>query len=264
MYSLDSLEGRNLFSVGININDTSTRAMTLAIPVLKSMHITDIRLYNTINFNNKSLSGTLKRAIEYHNRGFRVALTINNSKANSVQITNWLSWAMRTPLRDSIDYWQIGNEPDHKRFWSGSLQSYVNSFLKPSYKVLHRFGEKVISAGPSWNPKDIRTMVKYGLLSNCDYVGYHPYSTSLSLMNNRILEVKRYIGGKPLVASEWNVRGISNKANWAKAVKQFRPSIESQFAINYYYATFVSSTMAGPAGILTKNGARTIFSQSLI
>lgn len=264
MYSLDSLENRTFFSVGVNINDATTRAMQVAVPALKSMHISDVRLYYTANFSRKSLSGTLQRAIDYHNKGFHVELTVENSKANASQVSSWFSWAMKTPLKNAVDYWQIGNEPDHKKFWNGSLQSYVYSFLKPAYKVLHASGEKVVSAGPSWNPQDIKTMVKFGLLKNCDYVGYHPYSTSLSLMKNRIAEVKKYVNGKPLFATEWNVRGISNKTNWAKAVKLFKPVIEKEFAKNYYYATFVSNTMAGPAGILTKSGSKTIFSNSLI
>ncbi|MBC7783735.1 MAG: hypothetical protein H7144_07835 [Burkholderiales bacterium] len=273
---LEQMEPRQLMasstlSMGININDASTRMTKLAIPQLKALGVKSVRVWiNPGSFNKRINNPVMLRAAAYKKAGFDVMAEVaapNGSVTNPAAVKAWFKWAVSKPAwKNAIDRWQIGNEPDHKADWRGSMSQYVNLFLKPAAEALHAAGEKVVSAGPSWNPQDVSSMIKAGMLNHVDYVGYHPYSNSVKLATQRIAELKAVVGGrKPLVASEWNIRGLEgNKSAWANAVKAIFPTIRGNFAFNYYFGLIQKkSTKAGPGGVLTSGGGKTQFYQAL-
>ena len=84
-------------------------------------------------------------------------------------------------MRKAVDRWEIGNEVDSANYFKGTLKQYVSNFLKPASDELHVAGEKVVSAGVSWNPEDVKEMIGYGMLDMVDYVGFHPYARGVKL-----------------------------------------------------------------------------------
>jgi len=264
---IEELENRQLYSathadIGINVNDASTTAFQKAVPVMKQMGITSVRLWVGVTWTKHTFTGVMQRAIDYHNAGFDVMVVVNsNSTAvpNSNDVKGWFQWAMtNSSLKSAVDRWEIGNEVDQKSYFSGSLQQYMDSTLKPAYSVLHGAGEKVVSAGVSWNPEDIKTMIGYGLLNTTDYIGFHPYANGVSTQKQHIQQLEDIVDGrKPLVASEWNVRGYeNNKSAWAQAVEDAYTQVRDGFAFNYYFCLFVQNTPAGPGAIMNADGSK--------
>jgi hypothetical protein len=264
---IDTLEDRKLMAaangaIGINVNDASSSFMNTAVPVMKKMGVTSVRLWYTADFNSKYFGGTLQRAIDYSNKGFDVMVIVQpkDGKVYAPEtVKSWFNWAAgNTSLKNAVDRWEVGNEPDHDQYWKGSLSSYVTQLLKPAYEALKSKGETVVSAGPSWDSRDVGEMINAGMLNYTDMVGYHPYAKGVSLVKQRISEINSVVRGrKPIVASEWNVRGFESgsKTDWANAVKQVYPSIKGGFAYNYYFALKTQNSMAGPAGILRSDGS---------
>jgi hypothetical protein len=268
--AIEQLEDRQLmsasFKIGIGVNDASSSFMNAASGKLKGLGVQTVRLWYSTDFNSKSINGVLQRAIDYGNKGFDVMLEVapkGGKQYSSSAITSWFNWAMgQSSLKNAVDRWEIGNEPDHSQYWQGSLSQYVNNLLKPSYNVLHAHGEQVVSAGPSWDPGDVQEMINAGMLNVTDYVGFHPYASGVSGVESSLSKIKSVVQGrKPLVASEWNVRGLEGNASaWSSAVKQVYADVANTFAINYYYAATKSSTPAGPGGIMYSDGsANTLF-----
>ncbi len=269
---IENLEGRTLlaasFDLGININDASSATMNKAIPKLKALGVKSVRIWIGTDFKSKSWEGPMQRCVDYAKAGFDVMAAVvpkNGVVPSTANVTSWFQWAMGTALKGAVDRWQVGNEPDHDQYWRGSPVSYVTALLKPASAVLKAQGEAVVSAGPSWNPKDVQNMIDAGMLGMVDYVGYHPYATQ-GLYKTRLADIQKVVAGrKPLLASEWNIRGLEgNKTSWANAVKEAYPYIKGTFAINYYFALVEkSSTRAGPAGLITSSGGTTQFYNAL-
>lgn len=267
---IENLEQRRLlaavYDLGVNINDGTSNVKNKAIPVLKDIGAKSVRVWFSPNFKSKSWEGPLQRALDYGNAGFDVMMIIstpNGNVTNASDVKSWFQWATsNSSLKNAVDRWQVGNEVDSDHYWKGSLSSYVSNFLKPASEVLRSKGEKVVSASVSWNPQDVKEMINHGMLNYVDYVGYHPYANSINLIKQRISEVKSIVGGrKPLVASEWNVRGYeNNKTEWAKQVREAAPIVRDNFAYNYYFAVVnTTRTKAGPAGIMNYYGSKTDF-----
>jgi len=263
--ALEQLEDRKLFSasfaIGIGVNDGSSSFMNAASGKLKSLGVQTVRLYMSTDFSSHPTSGVVQRAIDYSNRGFDVMLCVvpqNGNVYSPDKVSSWFQWAMgQSSLKNAVDRWEIGNEPDHSQYWKGSMGQYVTQLLKPAYEVLHANGEQVVSAGPSWDSQDVQDMINNGLLDYTDYIGYHPYANGVKLVETRLSQIKAVVQGrKPLVASEWNVRGLEgNPSAWAAADQQIYKDIADTFAINYYYAAEKVNSPAGPAGLMYSNGA---------
>ena len=262
---LEQLESRKLqaanHEVGINVNDNSDGSTERALPALKALGVTSVRLwYSVRDWQSEKISGGLLRAIEYHDAGYDVTLTIaigDKQVPSTGDVHDWFSWAANDKaLKKAVDRWEIGNEVDSPNYFKGSLKQYVSNFLKPASDELHDAGEKVISAGFSWNPQDVKEIIGYGALDMVDYVGFHPYGKGVRLQKQRIEELQDIVGDrKPLVATEWNVRGYENdKPAWAASIDDSYRQVHAGFDLDYYYCLFTADTMAGPAGLIKKTG----------
>lgn len=262
---LEPLEDRKYRSgsqeIGINVNDSSSRAYAESLPVLKAVGVTSVRLWYGIDqWSDRKIESGLARAIDYHNQGYDVTVTIaidDKQVPNPTEVKNWFAWAANNEqLKRAIDRWQVGNEVDSPNYFKGSLKQYVNNFLKPAAAELHKEGEKVISGSVSWNPEDVREMIGYGMLDHVDYVGYHPYAKGVALQKQRIGEIHDVVDGrKPIIATEWNVRGFENdKTRWAAALNDAYGQVRSGFEIDYYFCLFLADTPAGPAGLMSNKG----------
>ncbi|MGN6626085.1 MAG: hypothetical protein ACTHLN_05650, partial [Tepidisphaeraceae bacterium] len=238
----------------------------------------------------------MQRAFQLHDAGFSVLMVLQNNTGTPPTsdqqvrgLVDYLMTAKQTPdgtrdLADVIDYWEIGNEPDSASYWqpsgvnkSNGLKAYVDNFLIPAAQELHSYlptPEKVVSAGVSYSPNDLRTVLTelntQNAMSLVDYVGFHPYGTydprnaniPNTIQTNTQLAVQYASAyGKQLFATEWSVRGFgntgANDATWAQAIDdEYKNVILPNYAIAYYF-TLVNnwagrggSTSARPGGLL--------------
>lgn len=266
--AFEPLEDRKLFAsayaLGINANKIDKSTYDSVVQMLRDTGTKTVRVwYGFSSYDTRTEAGIFKYIRKFKNDGFDVMLAvvpqngINPSSADKVKgLFNWLMTGAN--LRNYVDRWEVGNEPDRDDYWKGTPTSYVEKLLKPAAEVLRSYGEKVVSAGPSWNPEHVKQMVQAGMLDYVDYVGYHPYRNTVEDLKTRIAQVKSYANGKPLIASEWNIRGreSSSKSYWAEGVADFWPIIRDNFFAAYYYAAIVSGTMAGPAGLIYTSGSK--------
>ena len=107
----------------------------------------------------------------------------------------------------------------------------------------------------------VKTLVSAGYLNYCDYAGFHPYGPSPQDVLTRAAGAKAAYQGKPLIFTEWNVRGSEgNPTQWAAEVDQARKLIAPIAEIACYFPFTLGSTMAGKGGLVTSSyGARNPF-----
>ncbi len=264
------------YELGVCINNNDLAMNAKAIPQLKALGVNAVRVWiSNSRFTSRWVHPAFAVAKLYKDAGFRVIAEVTAPGGNitvPTEVKGWFQWALSNPVfKSSIDAWEIGNETEYAEYWKGTPKQYVDLFLKPASEVLRPAGEAVISAGPSWDSQRVKQFIDYGILNMVDAIGYHPYANSVSLMKQRIKEIKAVVNGrKPIVASEWSVRGYSantivngvknwyatNITSWANATKEIFPSIKANFADNYYFGVFkTNKTMAGPGGLLNEGSA---------
>ena len=262
---VDALEPRQMFAAsgtdhGINVNNINASNYAPVVKMLRDTGTQNIRLwYGPRSWGERGDPWIMQYVRKFAKDGFDITLTVAAPKGavgSSAQVTGLFQHLVSLPgIKSAVDRWQVGNEPDHAQYWRGSLPQYVNSFLAPASSVLRGAGEPVISAGPSWNPDDIKTMVNAGMLKYCDYVGYHPYRSTVADLKLRLSQVKALVGSKPLVASEWNIRGRTGDASWAAGIREFWPVIKANFQSAYFFCAVRNESLAGKSGVLTASGA---------
>ena len=260
--ALENLETRRLYSgLGINANQVNATNYGPMVEMLRASGTTDVRLwYGFTTYQERSLSNIAKYADKFHHDGFNVTLVVSprNGRHGTYDETQGLiTYLVGTELKDSVDQWEIGNEPGSQNYWRGNVANYTTDFLIPAAKVLQAAGETVISGAPAWNPEEVQTMVDNGMLKYVDYVGFHPYSHNIGQLKSKIARLREIVGDKPLAGTEWNMRGHENdssKDDWASDVEAMAPVIRQNFAISHYFAATVQDSMAGPAGVITLSG----------
>ena len=242
------------------------------------------------------LPTVMTRAFQLKRMGFTVLAVVSpndteapESAAAAKGFIRHLMDATETPdskqtLKDVVDAWEIGNEVDSPTYWKPSaankvagLKNYVDSWLIPASEELHSGPrdqwEKVVSAGVSYNPNDLKTILDeltaQGAKDAIDYAGFHPYgvwtSTNHEITTNSE-KAKRFADafGTKLIATEWNIRGLgnagANNAAWAVAMDQaYREAILPNFDTAYYFALVNNwaarggATSARPGGLLKHN-----------
>lgn len=255
----EELEGRRLMSsslaYGINTNSITASNYPNVVKMLRDTGTKTVRAWISISSFSKKETGVFKYIRKFKADGFDVMATVAFHKAHgdSETIRDYFNW-IGEDLGGSVDRFQVGNEIDKDY---GNLTGYVTDVLRPAAAGLHSAGEKVVSGAVSWNPDDVHKMVNAGMLNYVDFVGYHPYRHSVNELKSAISEIKSFIGGKPLVASEWNVRGHEgNSGEWQSAIKEYWPTIRDNFYAAYYFAAIKINSMAGPSGVITSSGSQ--------
>ncbi len=273
--SFEPVEGRRLmaasYELGMNINNNYSYIVDPGVDVMKDLGVKSVRVWVGVSdFNRHVIDSGLKRAIEYSAAGFDVMAIVNPENGRiptASAVAGWFDWATsNSAIKKAVDRWEVGNEVDSYHYWRGTIKQYVTGFLAPAANAIHSNGGVVVSAGPSWNPEDVKEMIDYGMLKYADYVGFHPYANGVSLLKQRIARLNEIVDGrKPIAATEWNIRGYeSNKTAWASAVKDAFPIIKNSFDLNYYFALLnTTATKAGPGGIMNSNGTKTGFYSAL-
>lgn len=240
-----------------------------------------------------SIGLVMKRAFRLHDEGMSVMLLVNDRQADAPEsaeaVRGFFRHMMDSPeyvggsrtLKEVVDYWEIGNEVDSAAYWQPSasgkelgIQRYVKEYLIPAANELKTgANETVVSAGVSWNPADLETLLAAmktaGMLNLVDYAGYHPCGSCDPTVSsvNQVAErtaAAMVVGrkyGKELVATEWSIRGFgntgANDAKWAAALEEvYRDTILPNYHVAYYFALINNwaarggTTSARPGGLL--------------
>jgi len=253
----------------------------------------------------------MKRAFELKQKGFKVILTVSikdpRAPETTQSVTDMFQFLMDSrrnedgtgmKLKDAVDAWEVNQEVDIAGNWNpggvdraDNLRQYVNLELIPAAAALHagddvKNWEKIISSSVSFRPDDLRAILTEAQAQNAlhhiDYAGYHPYGRYIPSEN--INELKTRVDGavavakefgKPLAATEWNVRGYptdgSRNEEWAQAIDYaYRNLIAPNFGIAVYYtlandfAGRGGRTSARPAGLLKHDTTLVVTPQSSI
>ncbi len=204
---------------------------------------------------NRGGDAQLQEAAQYKAAGFNVIMDVNAPEVPSFsEAEGFFNYLKNKPgALSSVSIWEIGNEPDRPPFWHGTASQYVNNVLKAAWTVLHPAGAKILGAGPSWSPDYAQTMVNAGYLKYVDYAGMHPYGDSVQQVIERAEGAAKVYAGKPMILSEWNVRGATSTSQWISELNQIAPQLKKIANEAIYFSLNKGTTMAGAAGLITSS-----------
>jgi hypothetical protein len=227
---------------------------------LNDMGIKNVRLWYNVDWTATSINKWYAdRAAAYKSMGFKVMMVVINERPTDYNTAKsfYTRLANDAGLRNSVDFWQIGNEPNMPQFWSGSASSYVNTSLKPAFEALKARGETVVGAGPSWDVAYAKTLQAAGYSKYCDYAAFHPYADDAANIIQRASGAKAAFGGKPIMFTEWNVTGQSgNTTRWISELNKAAAGLAKVGALSYYFGMEVSNTHVGQGGLMKTDGSR--------
>lgn len=241
---------------GVNIGFDSPSQVSKVIPILKDLHVGSVRMWWGMNsWGNRSGNWALQEAKMLSDAGLKVLMNVGVADVPSYnEAAAFFSYVKNKPGASAVDIWEIGNEPNQKSFWKGTASQYVNNVLKAAWDVLHPAGFKIAGAGPTWDVGYAQILKDAGYLKYVDYANFHPYGPSPEDVRARAAGAKAVFAGKPIIFSEWNVRGNEgNPAAWAKEVDQARKLIAPIADIAFYFPFKLGSTMAGKGGLVTSS-----------
>ena len=241
---------------GVSLNGSESPGML--IPILRTLHVKTVRLFfGMLTWNNRGGDASIQQAAQYKAAGFQVIMNVNAPEVPSYsEASAFFNYIKNKPgALGAVDIWEIGNEPDRPPFWQGTPQEYVNNVLKAAWDVLHPAGAKILGAGPSWDPNFAQTMVDAGYLNYVDYAGMHPYGNSVAEVIDRATRAAKVYAGKPMILSEWNVRGATSQSQWISELNQIAPTLKSVAYEAIYFGLVKSGSLAGPAGLINPDGS---------
>lgn len=228
----------------------------VAIPALKSLEMKTVRLwYDVKDWNDAPDRKFLKYFKEHHQAGFTViAIFDTPSVPEEGQVKAFFERMTADSMAmQSIDFWELGNEPE-RGFFPGTLDQFVNGFMKPAYEVISAAGKPVIGGGASYNIDLAKQLHDLDYENYCDYVGFHPYGASGAQIVERAVGAKAIFGGKPLVVTEWNVQFQNDPDAWAEQVRLAAIGLAEVSYMNFYFAMASNDTHVGEGGIIAPDG----------
>lgn len=228
----------------------------VAIPVLKKLGMKTVRLWYAVkSWDDAPDYEFLDYFKAHHDAGFATVVIFSTpSVPTGRQVYNFFARMVDDPVaRASIDYWEIGNEPEHG-FFPGTLKEYVQDVLAPAYEVLHLANKPVVGAAPTWNVDVAKELESYGYSDYCDYSNFHPYGSDAQQVIDRATQAKAIFGDKPLIISEWNIQFQSDPQEWARQVKLASVGLAQISFMSFYFALSVSDVHVGRGGIVNPDG----------
>ncbi len=228
---------------------------------LRTLGVNAVRIWGDVEWNKLVNRNFMDAARAYHNLGFHVTLLITDDKVPSYDTARaYFSFAVNQPgMMQSVDRWEIVNEPNFSSYWTGTYTQYVQNVLKPAYEVLHANGELVVGAAAGVFTDVAQSLKDAGYLNYVDFANYHPYGIDANEQIARIGEVKRIFAGKPLTLTEWNLMPYTaTYEKWTAELNKVRTyvtrNVDSAF---YYHLTFTADWASSAALFRTDAGGYT-------
>jgi len=155
-----------------------------------------------------------------------------------------------------VKAWEIWNEPDIKRFWTGSPEEYVR-LLQAAHKVIKKIDPsvKVVSAGLDGRGEDyVKKLLKLNFQQYCDAIGFHPYAKNSEKVLQRVAKFNKILNKhgvkKPLWITEvgWHSGGVQRdrwmevkeEANKATLMTQTFNNLQGYIDAIFWYNAFDS------------------------
>jgi hypothetical protein len=225
-----------------------------AIPLLKELGVKNVKLWYAANDGYDALptAAAIDTITAYKDAGFSTTVTVGLKTVGTyAEAKTFFERLAAAPgATDAVDFWEIGNEPNHPRFWNGTANEFVQNLLRPAYEVLSPLGEPVIGGGATWDVGYCAQLQSLGYSNYCDYAGFHPYANTAAEAIERAVGAKAAFGGKPMIITEWNISGNpSNLKAWANEVRQVPEGLAKVSYLNFYFSLQVSISQTGPAGV---------------
>lgn len=235
---------------GINVN--TSQDASKVIPVLRSLNVKGVRLFLGMKtWNHRGNGQDFLQAKKYRDAGFKVMMQVGTPDVPSEsQAVGLFKWMKSKTGFSSVNMFQIGNEPNHYKSFHGSLQDYIK-VLKIAWSELHPTGAKIVGAGPTYDVEACKKLKALGYLNYVDYAAFHPYGNSANQVIERLQGARSVFSAKPLVVSEWNIRGQKTYDAWANEIAKARKDMNKWCNASYYFCLVKCNTMAGPAGVIT-------------
>jgi hypothetical protein len=270
-------DGGTLAMLGIG-GPTGSGQITQALADFKSTNAKSVRVWLSIatsstggwNTTSPVEASSVAAIKTYKQNGFLMvaALVPENGIAptDASQVNAVIDYVMTTSgLKDVVDIWELGNEPDHATYWASTdIADYTKKYLIPAGKRIHQmYGKKTANAPPSWNWQDVKTMFTTEdpdapgtyAVSYVDYANLHFYGSSMSDISDKLDSFATYAKTvqKPTMATEWSMNNPGNDADWAAAIKGMWPLVQTHLNIAHYYTYMQTNTDHGEDGIVDTN-----------
>jgi hypothetical protein len=226
---------------------------------MRALGIKAVRVTMSVDWSQDGSAGWYaQRAIKFHNAGFKVVLCVmqKNATSYSTAKTFFSKLANNSTLRNAVDYWEIGNEPNIGQFWTGSQSQFIQSMMKPAYESLKAVGETVVGGSVSWDANYCKQLQALGYGNYCDIAGFHPYGNTADEAIQRARDAKAAFGNKPIMFTEWSVPISGNTDAWVAANNKAAAQLANIGMLSFYYALNTDTSRAGAGGLLSTSGAR--------
>jgi len=238
-----------------------------AIPALNDLGVKWVRVWTNVDWGKKAETDSFQMARDFKEAGFKVVMVFQQSKVPTYEVVkDYFDWAQAAPgMKQSIDVWEILNELNVKKYWSGTYPGqYVNNVLKPAWDSLHPQGEKVLGGaftayqdggntklGTSFS----QAYVEAGYLNYVDYVGSHPYTKTIPELKTHLQEVKEIYGDKPILVTEWNFKPQSDEETWTAMLDEVRPYLQERVDAAFYYRLLASRDGLWPGVVSSESNS---------
>lgn len=249
------------FTHGVHAGvDTNT---TRADAPLKNLGIPEVRLWADINWDRFDQETAFAQARDLKAKGYRVTVVFNTSTVPTyAQARAYFDWAQRQPgLKGAIDRWEILNEVNLSRYWKGTPQEYVNNVLKAAWDSLAPNGELVVGASTTTWQADAsgrystshhynQALKDAGYLNYLHYANVHPYTNNAATMKSWLDKVSLIYAGKPILATEFNFKAMSDHTLWGRSLEEVYPTALAKLKGVYFYRLLQSASEGGWPGLL--------------
>lgn len=180
-------------------------------------------------------------------------------------IEDWKNFVITvvTRYKGKVAHWEAWNEPDIKKFWTGSPEEYI-TLLKTAYRVIKSIDPsmKVVSAGLDGNAEKgkvyLESLLKLGMTDYCDIIAFHPYGKTPERSLQRVIKFReildKYSEGKPLWLTEvgWQSGGwpggpaiVENEQVKAKYLKESFSLLKPHADAIFWYRAIEGPRMYG-------------------
>lgn len=234
-----------------------------ALPVLNDLKVTWVRLWADIQWTAHTEHSSFEKAKALKAAGFKVILLLHTSEVPTyAQAKGYFDWVRERPgMKEAVDVWEILNEVNLPKYWSGTHVEYVENVLKPAWDSFHPAGELVLGASSTawqadgagkyaYSVHHCRRLAQAGYLDYCDFAGTHPYTENASQMISHVTEVKSVYGTKPLIATEWNLKQRPDHTLWSQELDKARIGLRGLLVTACYYRFIGFASEGGWPGVV--------------
>ena len=145
--------------------------------------------------------------------------------------------------RGSIDAYELWNEPDLERYWTGTAQEYVEKVLRPGYRAVKTQDPRarVVLGGPATADVEwLNEIYRFGGRTSFDVMSFHDYSgDSQILADARIVQgVLRAHGqaGKPIWLGEYGIEEAGTNDVRQQALLRLILTAKAPIALASWYS----------------------------